>query len=117
MHMVSELLWAGWLSSAGLGYFPGCFGDKLQYLMIIYSGIVFDCQLVNPPLAVFLFTLYLQVPKGKEEEKKERRCVVFRNKYICTLSILFCNFPFLFIVVIFYYSFQGCNYSFIPEFL
>jgi hypothetical protein len=45
--------------------------------MIVYSGIVFDCHLViTPPLAIFLFSLYLQVPKGKEEEKKERRCVV-----------------------------------------
>jgi hypothetical protein len=44
--------------------------------MIIYSGIIFDCHLVIPPLVVFLSSLCLQVPKGKEEEKKERRCVV-----------------------------------------
>jgi hypothetical protein len=76
MHFVSELLWAGLPCSAGLGYFPRCFGDKLQYLMIIYSGIVFDCHLVNPPFGCFSVYLCLQVPKGKEEEKKERRCVV-----------------------------------------
>jgi hypothetical protein len=51
-------------------------------LMIIYSGIVFDCHLVITPLAVFLLSLCLQVPIGKEEENKERRCVLFRNIYL-----------------------------------
>jgi hypothetical protein len=74
--------------------FLGALVISSNSLMIIYSGIVFDCHLVFTPLAVFLLSLCLQVPKGKEEEKKERRCVVFRNKYICTLSILYCNFLF-----------------------
>jgi hypothetical protein len=38
---------------------------SFKYLMIIYSDIVFDCHFVNSLLAVFLFILYLQVPKGK----------------------------------------------------
>jgi hypothetical protein len=75
MHLVSELLWAGLPCSAGLGYFPGCFGDKLQYLMIIYSGIVFDCHLVNPPFGCFSVYSLLAGAKRKTR-RKERRCVV-----------------------------------------
>jgi hypothetical protein len=46
-------------------------------LMIIYSGYCFLLPLGYYPLAVFLLSFWLQVPKGKEvEEKKERRCVV-----------------------------------------
>jgi hypothetical protein len=55
--------------------------------MIIYSGIIFDYHLVNPPLAIFS---WMQVPKGKEEEKKERRCVVLGTNS-CIFSILYCN--------------------------
>jgi hypothetical protein len=39
-------------------------------------ALFFDCHLVNPLLAIFLFIPYLQVPKGKEEEKKDIRCLV-----------------------------------------
>jgi hypothetical protein len=63
---------------------------SFKYLMIIYSGIIFDCHLVIPPLAVFLLSLCLQVPKGKEEEKKERICVVLGTN-TCIFSILYCN--------------------------
>jgi hypothetical protein len=62
--------------------FLGALVISSNSLMIIYSGIVFDCHLVITPLAMFLLSLCLQVPKGKEEEKKGRRCVVFRNIYL-----------------------------------
>jgi hypothetical protein len=72
---VSFLALLGW---PGI-FFLGALVISSNGLMIIYSGIVFDCHLVITPFAVFLLSLCLQVPKGKEEEeeKKERRCVVF----------------------------------------
>jgi hypothetical protein len=64
---------------------------SFKYLMIIHSGIVLDCHLVNPPLGCFsVYSLLVGAKKEKRKKrKKERRCVVFRNKYICTLSIPF----------------------------
>jgi hypothetical protein len=61
---VSLLAWLDW---PGI-FFLGALVISSNGLMIIYSGIVFDCHLVITPLAVFLLSLCLQVPKGKEEE-------------------------------------------------
>jgi hypothetical protein len=74
-----ELACPAWLA---WNIFLGALVVSSNGLMIIYSGIVFDCHLVITPLLVFLLSLCLQVPIGKEEEKKERRCVVFRNIYL-----------------------------------
>jgi hypothetical protein len=50
-------------------------GDKLNILMIIYSGLVFlDCHLVITILGDLLFIFWLQVPRKRKEEKKERIC-------------------------------------------
>jgi hypothetical protein len=60
--------------------FLGAMVISSNYLVIIYSGIVFDCHLVITLWLCFCYAFWLQVPKGKEEEeKKERRCVVSRN--------------------------------------
>jgi hypothetical protein len=45
-------------------------------LMIINSGIVFDCHLVITPLAVFLLSFFncrCQEEKKKKKRKKERK--------------------------------------------
>jgi hypothetical protein len=71
-----------------LGIFlPESFGDKLNLLMIIYSGLLFfECHLVNAILANLLFLfIWLQVPRTeKKKGKKERRLLVFFFR-ICNL--------------------------------
>jgi hypothetical protein len=58
------------------------------------------------------------VPRGKEEEEKEeRRCVVFSGINILVFFLFFVVAFFLFIVVIFFYSFQICNYSLFQNFV
>jgi hypothetical protein len=44
---------------------------SFKYLMIIYSGIVFDCHLVNPPLGCF--SVYSLLAGAKKEKKKKRK--------------------------------------------
>jgi hypothetical protein len=64
--------------SAGLGYFYPSFGDKINLVMFIYSGLLFlECQLANVTLAICCF-LYLVAGakirrEGKKERKKERK--------------------------------------------
>jgi hypothetical protein len=60
-------------------------GDKLKILMIIYSGIFFlDCHLVINILVNLLFIFWLQVPRRRKEERKER-------KKTCSFLFRICN--------------------------
>jgi hypothetical protein len=63
-------------------------------LMIIYSGVVFDCRLVITIWLCFCYAFLVAGAKRKRRRRKEeRRCVDFRNKYTCII---------LFFVVIFF---------------
>jgi hypothetical protein len=89
MHMVSVLMWAGLPISAALRYFTWELGDKLNLLMIIYSGLVIlECHLVITILGDLLFISYLQVSRRKEERKERRHIVFFFEFVTCNLSIL-----------------------------
>jgi hypothetical protein len=46
-------------------------------LMIIYSGIVFDCHLVFTPLVVFLFMSFLAGAKRKRRRKERKKMCSF----------------------------------------
>jgi hypothetical protein len=60
--------------SAGLGYFYPSFGDKINLLMIIYSGLLFfECHLVNAILANCYFLYLVAGAKKRKEERKERK--------------------------------------------
>jgi hypothetical protein len=71
-------------------------------LMIMNSGNCFLLPLGYYPLAVFLSSFWLRVPKGKEEEeKKERRCVVLGiNTLVFLYSFLYYSFIHSKIVII-----------------
>jgi hypothetical protein len=91
MHLVIVLLWAALPISAALRYFTRELGDKLNLLIIIYSGLVIlECHLVIAILANLLFLLWLQVPrKEKKKGKKEIRHIVFFLEFVtCNLSFL-----------------------------
>jgi hypothetical protein len=64
--------------SAGLGYFYPSFGDKINLVMFIYSGLLFlKCHLANVILANCCFLYLIVGAKIRIEEKKERRLLVF----------------------------------------
>jgi hypothetical protein len=76
--MVSVLLWAGLPISAALRYFTRELGDKLNLLMIIYSGLVIlECHLVITILGDLLFICCLQVSRRKEEMKERKKTYSF----------------------------------------
>jgi hypothetical protein len=86
MHLMSELLWACLPYLAGLGYFPGSFGDKLKWLDVYLQLHCFWLPLGNYPFGCFSVKTLLVGAKRKR--KKERRCVVFRNIYLYTFYSL-----------------------------
>jgi hypothetical protein len=65
--------------SAGLGYFYPSFGDKINLVMFIYSGLLFlnaTWQMLSWQIVVSF--IWLQVPRSEEKKrKKERRLLVF----------------------------------------
>jgi hypothetical protein len=65
--------------SASLGYFYPSFGDKINLVMFIYSGLLFlnaTWQMLSWQIVVSF--IWLQVPRSEEKKrKKERRLLVF----------------------------------------
>jgi hypothetical protein len=55
---------------------------SFKYLMIIYSGIIFDCHLVNPPLAVIFVESLFAGAKRKGRRKERKKMCSFRNKFL-----------------------------------
>jgi hypothetical protein len=79
MHLVTVLLWAALPISAALKYFTRELGDKLNLLMLIYSGLVIlECHLVIAMLGNLLFIfLVAGAKKGKEERKGRKKTFSF----------------------------------------
>jgi hypothetical protein len=90
MHLVTVMLWAALPISAALRYFTRELGDKLNLLMIIYSGlIILECHLVITILGDLLFIFLVAGAKKRKEERKERRHLVFFLEFVtCNLSFL-----------------------------
>jgi hypothetical protein len=71
MHLVTVLLWAAVPNSVALRYFTRELGDKLNLLMIIYSGLVIlECHLVITILGDLLFIFLVAGAKKRKEERK-----------------------------------------------
>jgi hypothetical protein len=87
MHLMNELLWAGLPYSAGLGYFPGCFGDKLQILDDYLQWHCFLLPLGNSPLGCFSVYSLLAGAKRKRRRKERKKMCSFRNKHL----YIFCS--------------------------
>jgi hypothetical protein len=86
MHLVTVLLWAGLSISAALRYFTRELGDKLNILMIIYSGLVIlECHYVITILGDLLFIILVAGAKKRKEERKERKKTFSFLLRICNL--------------------------------
>jgi hypothetical protein len=53
--------------SAGLGYFYPSFGDKINLVMFIYSGLLF----LNATWQIVVSFIWLHVPRSEEKKRKK----------------------------------------------
>jgi hypothetical protein len=90
---LSPCIW--WVSCCGLAcpaqlawdIFLDALVISFKYLMIIYSGIVFDCHLLIPPFGYFFVYSLLAGSKRKRRRKERKKMCSFRNNYL----YIFCS--------------------------